>query len=71
MRVISKMTDDYLNVNTKHKYTIATYLTKYTHINKYQKWYITSITKRLESLELQGMVKQVKSERNSIAWVWR
>ena len=68
--VIQKMTDEYLNINVNHRYTLSTYLCKFTDFGKWSRWYKNKITKRLESLELQGFVKQVKSERNGVAWVW-
>lgn len=64
------MVDEYLNVNVKHKYTLSTYMCKYTNIGDWYKWYEKNMTKRLEELELQALVKRVKSERNGVAWVW-
>ena len=70
MSVIQKMTDEYLNINVKHRYTLSTYLCKFTDIGGWRNWYEDKITKRLETLELQGFVKREKSERNGVAWVW-
>ena len=70
MSVIQKMTDEYLNINVNHRYTLSTYLCKFTGIGNWYSWYEDKITKRLETLELQGFVKREKSERNGVAWVW-
>ena len=71
MSVINRMVDEYLNVNTKHKYTLSTYLCKYTGvIHTYYNWYYKNMVKRLEQLELQAIVKRVKSEHNGVAWIW-